>query len=161
MAEDSSNRRDLSFKDVNEMLAEVRSLQSTGYESMGNWNLGQAASHIADWMRYPLDGFPKPPLVLRPIFWFVKVTMASGMKKKILAEGFKPGMPTAPQSVPSADAVSDEQGIAKLQESVDRVMAHDGEFLSSPLFGPTGKDTLIQVTLLHAAHHLGYLKAKS
>ena len=79
------------------------------------------------------------------------------MKRKILAEGFKGGMPTAPETVPDADSFSDEQGIQKLRETINRLESFQGELIPSPLFGSMDMETLRKVTLLHAAHHLGYL----
>jgi len=97
---------------------------------------------------------------MKVIFWFIRVTIGSGMKRKILSEGFKSGMPTAPQTVPDPDVMSDREAVAQLQRTVDRVMAYDGELLPSPLFGKTDKETHIKVSLLHAEHHFGYLEPK-
>lgn len=151
-------RRDLSFDNFDEMMAEVRSLHSNGYTSRGNWTLAQACGHLSDWMRFPMDGFPVPPLPMRMIFWAMKVTVGPGMKKKILAGGFKPGMPTAPDTVPKPDAMSDQEAIETLQGTIDRLQEFDDELLPSPLFGPMDKETLEKVSLLHAAHHLGFLE---
>ena len=142
------------------MMAEVHALIDKGYISHGTWTLGQACSHVADWMRFPLDGFPKPPVLIRAMMWAMKKTVGPGMKRNILANGFKGGMPTAPITVPRPDEVTDQQGAAKLQETIGRLMSYEGELKPSPLFGPMDKETLIKVSLLHAEHHLGYLKPK-
>jgi len=153
-------KRSLKFENTEAMLGEAKSLLETGYQSHGNWTLGQTCGHIANWMQYPLDGFPRPPIPLRLILWAVKHTFGPGMKRKILAEGFSGGSPTAPQAVPAADQISDQQGFEKLQQAVDRLTAYDGPILPSPLFGPMDKSTLLKITLLHAEHHLGYLEPK-
>lgn len=151
-------KRQLSFANFDEMMAEIRSLDKNGYRSNGKWTLAQTCGHLSDWMRFPMDGFPVPPLPMRMIFWAMKVTVGPGMKRKILAGGFKGGMPTAPETVPQPGAMTDQQGIELLQKTIDRLNAFDGELLPSPLFGPMDKETLIKVSLLHAAHHLGYLE---
>lgn len=161
MAKPEPKKRQLKFKDTDEMMAEIRSLHENGYISHGNWTLGQTCGHLANWMRYPLDGFPAAPLPIRAIFWVMRKTVVPGMKRKILAEGFKGGMMTAPESVPHQDQMSDQQGIAQLQEVVERVNAHQGEFIPSPLFGEMDKPMHLNVTLLHAEHHLGYLEPSS
>ncbi len=148
------------FQNFNDMLADVDAMLQSGYTRHGNWTLGQACSHIADWMRFPLDGFPKVPLPMRAIMWVMKHTVAPGMRRKILAEGFQGGMPTAPVTVPRAEEVTDQQGAEKLRETVDRLLSYDGPLQPSPLFGPMDKPTLIQVSLLHAEHHLSYLAPK-
>ena len=160
MAKTAPEKRPLSFPNFVEMMAEVHLLLEGGYQSNGNWTLVQACGHMADWMRFPMDGFPKPPLPMRMLFWVMKVTIGPGMKRKILAEGFTGGMPTAPETVPEPGAMTDSQAVQLLQQTVDRLMAYNGDFLPSPLFGPMDKATVIQVSLLHAEHHLGYLEPK-
>ena len=90
----------------------------------------------------------------------MKVTVGQRMKRNILANGFSGGMPTAPQTVPPADAQSDREALEGLRQTVARVTGHRGELHPSPLFGPMDLETLKLVTLLHAEHHLGYLKPK-
>ena len=158
MAKQEPKKRQLKFQNFDEMLADIDHLHQGGYVSHGNWTLGQACGHLADWMRFPIDGFPRPPLPMRVIFWIMKVTVGPGMKRKILAEGFRGGMPTAPETVPDAAGFTDEQGITKLRETIGRVESFDGDLLPSPLFGAMDMETLKKVSLLHADHHLGYLE---
>ncbi len=160
MAKPEPDKRSLAFANFEEMMAEVHLLLEGGYRSNGNWSLAQACIHIADWMRFPIDGFPKPPLPMRMLFWVMKMTVGPGMKRKILAEGFTGGMPTAPETVPEPDSLTDSEAVELLQQTVDRLAAHDGDFLPSPLFGSMDEETLTKVSLLHAAHHLGYLEPK-
>lgn len=160
MAKPEPKKRQLKFNNLDELIADVRLLNENGYISNGNWTLGQCCGHLANWMRYPLDGFPVPPLPMRMMFWVMKKTVVPGMKRKILAEGFKGGMMTAPESVPKQDETSDQQGVDQLQEVVDRVIAHDREFHPSPLFGELDKKMHIKVTLLHSELHLGHLEPK-
>ena len=160
MAKPEPKKRQLKFDSLDEMMSEVRSLKENGYVSNGNWTLGQTCGHVANWMTYPLDGFPVPPLPIRAIFWVMKKTVVPGMKRKILAEGFTGGMMTAPESVPKPDELTDQQGVEQLQKIVDRVKEFGGELIPSPLFGPMDKEMHVRVTLLHAEHHLGYLELK-
>ena len=153
-------KRELKFESFDDMFAEIDSLLQNGYHANGNWNLSQALTHISAWARYPIDGFPTPPLIMRPMFWIMKVTVGSSMKRNILANGFSGGMPTATESVPTASQHSDDAATQTLRDTIDRVQNYQGEFLPSPLFGRSDKDTLNAITLLHAAHHLGYLEPK-
>lgn len=147
----------LKFDDLDQMLEHAASILNGGYSSRGNWTLGQTCSHIADWARYPIDGFPNPPMFIRAMLWVMKVTVGPGLKRKILAEGFSGGMMTAPESVVDPAAMSDEQGLEKLQSTINRVRSYSGELHPSPLFGEMDHETLTRVTLLHADHHFGYL----
>ncbi len=153
-------KRQLKFANFEEMMNEINSLEEGGYESQGNWSLAQICGHVADWMRFPIDGFPIPPIYMRPIFFLMKISIGDKMKRDILANGFKAGMPTAPETIPDDDEMTDRQGIGVLKKTIARVCAHTGELLPSPLFGPMDKETLLQVTLLHAEHHLGFLEPK-
>ncbi|MEE2643172.1 MAG: DUF1569 domain-containing protein [Planctomycetota bacterium] len=160
MAKPAPQKRPLKFNSFDDMVSEARSLMENGYASNGNWSLGQACGHLAEWMRYSLDGYPRPPLPLRAIFWVMKHTIAPRMKRKILAEGFQGGLPTAPESVPRPDSITDQQGLAQLLACVERVTEFDGKLLPSPLFGPMDKEMHTRVTLLHAEHHLAYFEPK-
>ena len=161
MARPEPKKRPLKYNDFDQMMADLNSLHDGGYVSHGNWTLGQACSHVADWMRFPMDGFPTPPLPIRIIFQIMKYTIASRVKARILAEGFKGGMQTAPQTVPKPNEVTDRDGIEKLQRVVDQLKAHSGELHPSPLFGQMDHAMHTKVTLLHAEHHFGYLEPKA
>ena len=152
-----SQKRFIKFSNFEELFAHIDRLVESGYTSKGNWNLAQTCGHLGNWMRYPVDGFPVPPIYMRPVFWVMKVTVGQSMKKKILAEGFKGGVPTAPESVPKPDEASDREAAEQFRRTVERVRSHSGELKPSPLFGPMDMKTLETVTLLHAEHHMGYL----
>lgn len=153
-------KREIRYADFDDMLADVDQLAQAGYVSHGQWSLGQATSHVADWMSYPMDGFPTPPWFIRAVFWFLGVTgMTAKMAEKIKAEGFQSGMATAPQTVQDP-AYPDAEGIAKLRRVVAQFRNHDGPLQPSPLFGELDAATHEHVTLLHAAHHFGYLAAQ-
>lgn len=154
------DQRELSFSSWSDVITEVRALHTSGYQSRGNWNLAQTCTHLADWIRFPMDGFPKPPLPIRAMFWVMKVTVAKKMKQKILTEGFKPGTPTAPETVIAPDAATDEAGVDLLLSTIERARNFNGELIPSPLFGPMDHDTWLRVNLLHAEHHLGLLEPK-
>ena len=160
MAKPAPQLRPLKFNSFEDVMADVENLRDRGYTAHGNWNLAQTCGHLAAWMTYPMDGFPKPPLLFRPIFWLMKVTVAKRMARNILRDGFKPGTPTAPQSVPAADALGDAQAVDHLRSTIERLRSHQGEFFPSPLFGETDFETLQTVSLKHAELHLGFLEPK-
>ena len=160
MAKPEPKKRKQKYADLDAMMSDVRSLLETGYTSHGNWNLGQSAYHVGEWMRFPMDGFPKPPLLIGAMMWVMKYTVAPGMKRKIFAEGFSGGMPTAPETVSQPDSVSDAEAVEQLQKIVDRLSAFEGELIPSPLFGKMDIEMATKVALLHGEHHFGYLEPK-
>ncbi|MCI0703968.1 MAG: DUF1569 domain-containing protein [Planctomycetia bacterium] len=153
-------RRKLSFASLDEVVADAENLLAKGYDRAANWDLAQVCSHLAEWMRFPIDGFPKVPLVLRPVFWLMRVTVGKKMRTKILTDGFDAGGRTMPQTVfqPGGDATA---AVAKLKEVAERFKAHTGPIVPSPLFGPMTKDEALQLQLKHCAHHLSFLVPKT
>ena len=152
-------RRKLSFASFDEVVADAENLLAKGYERAGNWDLAQVVGHVAEWMRYPVEGFPKPPIFIRPMLWLMKVTAGKRMRDRILAEGFAPGGHTMPQTVPPPGGEPAE-AVAKLKSAVAGWKSHTGEVHPSPLFGAMTKETALQLQLKHAAHHLSFLIPK-
>jgi Protein of unknown function (DUF1569) len=152
-------RRKLSFASLDEVVADAENLLARGYDKAGNWDLAQVAGHLAEWLRFPVEGFPKVPLLVRPMLWMMRVTSGRRMFSNILAEGFSPGGRTMPQTVapPGGDPSA---AVAKLKDAAARFKAHTGEIHPSPLFGAMTKDEATQLQLVHCAHHLSFLVPK-
>jgi hypothetical protein len=153
-------RRNLTFATLDEVVADAENLLARGYDRAGNWDLAQVAGHVAEWMRFPLDGFPKAPLLVRPVLWLMKVTAGKKMREKILAEGFGAGGRTMPETVPAAGG-DEAAAVARLREVAGRWKAHAGGVYPSPLFGAMTKDVALRLQLKHAAHHLSFLVPRS
>jgi hypothetical protein len=152
-------RRRLSFATLDDVAADAENLLAKGYDKAGNWDLAQVAGHVAEWMRYPIEGFPKPPLFVRPLLWLMKATAGKKMRDRILAEGFSPGGPTMPATVPPPGGNAAE-AVARLRSVVERFKAYTGAVHPSPLFGAMTKETALALQLKHAAHHLSFLIPK-
>lgn len=151
---------ELRFSDWEEVLSDVEQLLAHGYTTSGNWTLGQSASHLAQWTSFPIDGFPKPPFVIRVMFGVMKrLGVTKRLSQKILKEGFQPGSPTSPATVPAVK-ISDKEGVHQLKNAYMKAKTHDGPLHPSPLFGEMDLQTYKRVSLLHAAHHLGFFKPK-
>jgi hypothetical protein len=154
-------RRQLRFNDLDEVVRDAESLLAKGYEKAGNWDLAQCCNHLADWLRFPVEGFPKMPLLLKPIFWMIRKTVG---RKKLLhyigTGSFPAGKPTMPETVkpPGGDPGA---AIGVLRKSVERLKAHNGAIVPSPIFGPMTKDEAVRMQLVHCAHHLSFLIPKT
>jgi len=153
-------RRKLSFATLDEVVADAENLLARGYDKAGNWDLAQVAGHVAQWMRFPIEGFPKPPIFIKPILWLMKVTSGRKLLERTLSEGFSPGGHTMPETVPPPGGNSAE-AVARLRSAVERWKAHTSEVYPSPLYGAMTKDTALQLQLKHAAHHLSFLVPKT
>ncbi len=55
------DRRQLRFNDLDEVVRDAETLLAKGYQKAGNWDLAQCCKHLAEWMRFPVEGFPKAP----------------------------------------------------------------------------------------------------
>jgi hypothetical protein len=153
----TATRRQLRFASLDDVVRDAETLLAKGYTKAGNWDLAQVCNHLSDWLSFPVDGFPKMPIFLRPIFWVMRKTV--GRKKfegYVRDQSFPPGKPTMPQTVhqPGGD---DKAAVAKLRDTAERFKAHTGFIHPSPLFGPLTKDEALAMQLVHCAHHLSFL----
>ena len=153
-------RRTVKFESLDAAVNEAELLLASGYDKTAQWNLGQVCGHLANWLSYPMDGFPKAPPPIRLMLWMARHSVGPGMLKKVLATGdMGTGKPTMPQSIPNPDA-DDRDGVAKYRAMVERANRFAGTPLPSPLFGPMDRETWVKLNCVHAAHHLAYLTPK-
>lgn len=157
-----SSRRNLKFNTLDEVVEDAQTLLDRGYEKTGNWDLAQVCGHLTNWVRYPMEGFPKMPLLLKPVFWVLKNTMAKKLKRQIFAGdgSMKPGMSTAPASVPPAGS-DDATAVANLKAVYHQWQMYHGPLHPSPLFGTLSREELNSGHLNHAALHLSFLLPQS
>jgi hypothetical protein len=149
-------RRKPTFATLDDVVRDAERLLAKGYERAGNWDLAQVCLHLAEWLRFPVEGFPKVPLLLRPPLWVVRTALGAKLKAKVLANGFDAGTRTMPQTVFAAgeDATA---AVSKLKAAADQLKAHAGPIHPSPLFGPMTKDEAVRLQLKHCEHHLSFL----
>ena len=153
-------RRTLKFDSLDAVVRDAESLLANGYDKAGNWDLAQVCNHLADWLRFPVEGFPKAPAPIRAMLWVMKKTVGRKKLLHYIATGsFPAGQPTMPQTVHSAEGDA-TAAVALLKTNVDRFQAFTGEIIPSPLFGPMTKDEAVQMQLVHCAHHLSFLVPK-
>lgn len=60
----------------------------------------------------------------------------------------------------SADACTDQEAFSKLAATIERVGSYREPLHPSPLFGPLSRDKHLGLQLVHAAHHLSFLRPK-
>ncbi len=154
----SGQRREVSYSNLREAVEDARHLLSTGYSQVGNWNLSQTLAHCTDWLRFPMDGFPKPALPIRFILWLTKIVAGKRMREKILRSGrMKAGQPTLPSTLHVANSTSDAKSVDDFEEAVERFEKFNGQLHESPLFGRMTKDEVNRLHLIHLQHHLSFL----
>lgn len=147
----------LKFETLDDAVRDAERLLAAGYEKTGKWSLAQCCFHLSEWLRYPMDGFPRGPLPIRFVIWIVRNLMGKGMYQKVVQSGAMPaGKPTMPQSV-AEPTVEDAAGVAKLKEVVERWKANTAPILPSPLFGEMTMEEAERLQRVHMAHHLSFL----
>ena len=158
---DKPQRRQLQFNDLDEVVRDAEALLAGGYDKAGSWDLAQVAGHLAEWLRFPVEGFPKAPAPIRAVFWVLRKTIG---RKKLLTyietKSFPAGKPTMPETVPPPGG-DPRAAVEKLRQSVERLKAYTGQIVPSPLFGHMTKDEAVGMQLVHAAHHLSFLVPKN
>lgn len=156
----AATRRALKFDTLDDVVRDAEGLLASGYDKAGYWDLAQMAGHLAAWLSYGMDGFPKAPWVVRVILAVMRKTVGKRTLRNLLASGTMPtGGPTVPESVPD-EGGDPAAAVAKLRETVERAKAHGGPIHPSPLFGGLTKDEWVRLNLVHAAHHLSFLVPK-
>lgn len=144
-------QRQLQFKDFAEVRAELTRLRAGGYQKLGQWDLAQTCDHLTYFIQGSLDGHPyKVP-------WLLKVLFGRLVLRRILKQRrMKPGGPTPQKPLPAAGG-DEAAAIARLQQILDRLDAHAGEFHASPFFGYLTPQQWRDLHLIHCGHHLGFL----
>ena len=154
----TDRRRPLEFSSLDEVVNDINALLENGYESVGKWDLAQCCGHLNEWMRFPMDGYPKPNLVVGLILGFVKMMRGKSMLAGILQKKtFPEGGPTMPDTVFNAGSRDDGQVVSEFAGTIDRLKNYQGKIQPSPLFGEMDRDTMIKLQLVHCAHHLSFL----
>ncbi len=153
-------RRELKFDTFDAIFADAQQLLTSGYDRAGQWSLGQCCGHLNNWMTYQLDGFPKLPLLMRPMFFVFRNTAAPKMFEEWLTSGaIKSGMSTVARSVPPTD-IDDTQAVVGYRRAAEKWQAHTGPLHASPLYGEKPREDWFKLHLIHAAHHLSFLIPK-
>ena len=129
-------RRALKFASLDDAVRDAEGLLAKGYDKAGNWDLAQCCGHLANWLTYPVAGFPKMPAPVRAVFWVLRNTLGRAMYTKYMAEGMPAGKPTITESVPApggddAAAVADLRAAASHRCSASK----SGATTSTPRVG--------------------------
>lgn len=149
-----AERRELEFKDLDDVVADVEKLAKGDVKTTGNHTFTEIVEHLAlthDMTTGKLEG-PKPP-------WFMKLLMPF-MKGMILKDQpVKPGF-KLPANAEAFFWPKKEQtlqdAIEHLRQSVERYKTQ-GPLAKHPMFGAITKEQNLSLNLRHAALHLGFV----
>ena len=153
--------RALSFERFDAIRQELDRLERGGYDQAGQWNLGQTAAHLADWIHFSLDGYPTTPWFFRPVLCVARHSFGPRKLRETLRNGRMPdGLPTLSETV---HPIGDDESAAvdRLRRALDRLEHHTGRIEPSPMFGEVDHATTCHMHRIHCAHHLRLLVPKS
>ena len=145
-------RPGLKFETFPDLWADVDQLRG-GYEKAGHWDLGMMLDHIAKMMSAPFDtGLRNPPWPATAVArLFVQQMVRHRWYPTIMA------FPAPPSFRPTRD-VDVSSARLNLRAVVDRVEALPDGPVHCPPFGKLSKRDFVGLQLLHAAHHLSFLR---
>lgn len=154
--------RTVKFGSLADAVADAESLLRGGYEQFGQWNLAQVLGHCSDWLRFPIEGYPRVAFPLQMILGLVRMTWGPSLRRKVVREGgFKPGSATMSETVKAADATTDEAALVAFAAAVEQFERHRGPLHASPLFGAMTHEEHRQLQIIHVQHHLRHLRPAS
>ena len=108
-------RRTLRFNSLDDVLADLDTLEGKPLKTLGNWSVGQILLHLAIPMNASLDGVKIPaPWYLRLFAPLVKGRLLKGK----MPSGFK--LPKAAAEVLIPGPASTEEGFAELRKAIAR-----------------------------------------
>jgi hypothetical protein len=147
-------QRQLDFKDFPAVLAEIDGLHRDGYDKLGQWDLAQVCDHLTYFVQGSLDGYTfRVPWLFK--FLFGRLAIGRILKQRRM----KAGITTPHKPLPPAGG-DEAAAIERYRQVVERFRAHQGELHDSPFFGYLTPQQWRDLHLVHAAHHLGFLRAK-
>jgi hypothetical protein len=145
-----ADRRPLAFSSLGEVMPEVDRLLQ-GHRTGGNWSLGQICNHLADSLRYSIEGFGvKAP-------WLIRNTLGQIFKRQLFKTGQMRAGIKLPEKFlprPQLDARAEAEG---LRAALQKYSAQTGPLADHPMFGPLGRDEWTRLHCIHCAHHLSFV----
>ena len=152
--------RSIRLATLDDVSTEIERLHRSGYQQAGKWNLSQTCEHLADWMSFPMDGFPKMSFAVSLFLGAMRTVRGKAMMHKFIEEqSMPPNQPTIPQTV-HAETGDEGASMARLQAMIRRLEEHRGTIHPSPLFGAMNRQELIALQMGHCNHHLNFLVPK-
>jgi len=145
-----SVRRKLHYGDFDEILDDVRRMQSRPHCNLGQWTLAQACKHLADTFHASIDGIKLGGHRLRRLL----------LGRKILGWTFKNGIPpgvTVDEKLTPPPGCDIEKSLRELEVAIRRYRAHTGKLRPHPIFGRLSRPEWDRLHCFHCAHHLSFI----
>lgn len=143
-------RPKLTFKTLDEVIADVRQLRISGYRKAGTWSLPQIAWHVSFPIRRALSN-PVPDRTTR-----TPEEAEAFRKFADYIAGRTVAQLTAPAVMQPASDLDDAE-IDRLIELLEKLKAYKASHIGMGPFGPTLLDEFLAFQYGHIAHHLSHV----
>ena len=151
---DQTERRELTFHNLDEVAAEAERLASGQVRTTGNHSFGQILEHLArthDMVTGKVQA-PTPPWYMKLMLFFMKGMIVND---KPIKPGFKLPKDAEDFFWPNED-VDVQEALAHLKESIEYYKSN-GPLPKHPVFGKLTPEQSLQLGCRHAALHLGFV----
>jgi len=147
----ATGRRNLTFKSLDDVLADLDAIEVKQLSVLGNWSVGQILLHLSVPMNGAIDGIE---FVLP---WHIRLA-ARMFKPLLLRMKMPPGFKLPPKAlellVPGP--TSDEVGFASLRQAITR-MKSDQRRKPHPVLGPLSVEEWEKMMCRHCELHLSFI----
>jgi hypothetical protein len=151
-----TNRREVSYQNYDQLLADVETLAGKNVDMLGNWSFPQIIEHLAIALETSIDGLPfRAP-------WLFRTIGKLFLKKKFLHQSLPPGFQIpddAKSTVYPDDAKSLDDALEHLRTSIARCKQEDHR-ADHPLFDKISREDWDLFNLRHAEMHMSFVKSK-
>jgi len=152
-----SGRRNISYKNFDDLLADAESLAGQEVTTVGNWSFAQIIDHVAIALDGSIDGVDmRAP-------WLMRVVAKLFLKKKFLNQTLTPGyqLPESAkaQFVPS-ESVSLEDALTHFRHAIGRCKS-ETQRAPNVLLGHLTREESDRFHLRHAEMHMSFVKPLS
>ena len=89
--------------------------------------------------------------------FLVRNTVGPRLKRDMLTRGGMPAGRPAVRETVMPSTINDVDGLKVMEAEFERLKSFTGTPHDSPMLGPVTNDELLDLTLIHAAHHLSFL----
>ena len=146
-----TNRRQVNYASLDEVLADAERLSSGPVKTLGNWTPGQIYKHLATAFNGSIDGLPDS------FPWYIRL-VGRLFKKRIMAGSMPPGLklPADFAKVVLPAPTADDVGLAELRAAVQRLKREPCR-ARHPVFGDVTKEEWDRIHLMHSNLHMSFL----
>ena len=150
-------RRELRFKNFEEVRAELARLEQGPVETTGVWSYFQILDHCALSLENSMKGLE------REMSWWQKHVKGPFFARVTAAKGFiRPGIKGNPQTALSVRVEGDEKAaMTRLQQGLEAFEKFEGKLSVHPRLGKLNKKLWYHFHAMHIANHIGHAKPTS